>query len=164
MPTVSLQEHLEKMALERMRSTDLLAEERELRYQQVAGERERRYQELRAADAKALDAATVAQEKAINAALAAQEKAAAVTESRTAKSFADANEWRMTYGDRDRLQVPRLEYSAGISNLAEKIDNLGRDRDRGLGRAAGSLETRTLVFALIGLIFAAVAFLAGRGL
>jgi hypothetical protein len=163
MPTVSLQEHLEKLSQEREHSAERLAAERELRYQQLREEREQRYQDLRAADAKAVEAAFSASKEAIAAALTAQEKAALVTESRTAKSFADANEWRSTYADRDRLQVPRTEYAAGILTLADKIDSLASDRDRGSGARQGALDTRQLVFALVALALAVAGYFAGKG-
>lgn len=126
-PMIPLQEHLEK-----------IDKERDLRYQQRA-----------VAQDKAVETALLAAEKAINAALAAQEKAASVAEVRTAKSFEDSNEWRVTYGDRDRLQVPRTEYTAGVGALSDKIDDLGRDRDRGSGRQMGQTTVIAAIIAAI---------------
>lgn len=129
-PTISLQEHLEKLAAERERMNDRLDAERDLRYQQ-------RFQ----AQNEAVSAAMAAAEKAIAAALIAAEKAVGKAEVATEKRFDAVNEFRQSLNDIAALQVGRAEYQAGHANLAEKIDSLAKSIDTGAGRSAGTSAT-----------------------
>lgn len=143
-PTIPLKEHIEKIQAERDRLNERWSDKLE-------AERDLRYQQRWEAQGKAIETGSIAAEKAINAALAAQEKAAERDREANLKSFRDSNEWRTTYGDRDRLQVPRLEYSAGIANLSEKIDDLGKSRDRGDGRSASGTASWGYLIAAVGI-------------
>lgn len=155
------------------------------RVDQLGQAESRRIDGLLKAQETAVNAALAAAEKAVAAALAASEKAVNKAELAQGNVNETQNEFRGTLRDQAQTLMPRAEaenlvrelrgllevQGRSVADLRSRLDvgpptlaTLQTRSDADAGRRAGSLETRTLVFALGGLIFAAVAFLAGRGL
>ena len=140
-PTLPLQEHVEKMSAASAHFQEILGAERDLRYQQ-------RWE----AQNKAVEAAMIASEKAINAALLAAEKAVSKAEIATEKRFEGANEFRASLEDITRSQVPRAEYLAGVGNLSERVQANTDTQNRNAGGAARGVSTNDLILRIGALI------------
>jgi methylase of polypeptide subunit release factors len=144
----------------------------------------KRLDQLRNADQRAVEAALAAAKEAVAAALAASEKAVNKAEVAQQHVNEGQNEFRATLKDQAATLMPRGETENLIRELRGLISGQGdvivelRSRldigppslgvlqarsDQAVGHDAGALDTRTLLFALIGVagvVLAAIAFFA----
>jgi hypothetical protein len=130
----------------------------------------KRLDQLRQAGDMAVAAALAAAEKAVAAALIASEKAIDKAEAAQLRTNEAQNEFRAQLKDQAQTFLTRNEYGLAHQNLEDKVElnfkeiadlrsridvgppslsALQRESDQNSGRRTGSLDTRTLVFALL---------------
>ena len=128
----------------------------------------KRLDQLRQAGDLAVAAALAAAEKAVNAALVASEKAIDKAEAAQLRVNETQNEFRGTLKDQAATLMPRAEAELLIdelrkatADLKSRLDvgppsilALQKQADEGVGRRIGSIESRTLVFGVIGALVA----------
>lgn len=103
---------------------ELLAEERDKRYQQKFVDMDQRLQQRFDSQTKAIDAAITAQRAAIDAALTAADKATLKAEASDRDKFASVNEFRQTLSDQATTFITRNEADSLFTRNAEKIQDI----------------------------------------
>lgn len=117
-----------------------------------------RYQQRFDASERALIAALGAAEKAVSSALQAAEKAVQKAEMAAEKRFEAVNEFRAALTDQTNALMPRVEATARIDSLGEKIADVSQRlaankgaHDTGQSNQASLIAAAAVLIALVGL-------------